>query len=424
MRKTFEEINEKIQRGEAVILTAEELCNMVRNGEKIEVKDVDVVTAATCGVMSGTTAIFSFKVAEEGVFTKAKHVWMNGVPAYPGPCPNERLGIVDVIVYGSSHSVEKPERYGGGALFRDLVEGKRVNVKVESIEGKIIESKITLNEMNFARMFTTRSIYRNYVAFVNPEKNAVKTIFSVTELKGPFKMATFAGCGEINPLEKDPEMITIGVGTKVLINGAIGYIVGRGTRSSQDKPNLSISADMFNMKPEFLGQFITSAGPEVYNSIAIPIPILNEKILNHVKTLDENILLPVVNIHNRKVIEYANYGEVWQNTDIKIHHDPEICKKCKITPCPVEEKCPTEAFNRKQCKLSNTRCFDCGACTWLCPEGAFKAKLGHLTIKEKTIPVFLRQSSRRKAKELAEQLKRLIEKGEFQLQKPISKIFP
>jgi len=260
------------------------------------------------------------------------------------------------------------------------------------------------------------------MAFVNPLPGHVKTIFSVTEMEGPLKMATFSGCGELNPLEKDPELLTIGIGSKVLVNGAVGYIIGHGTRSSLEKPNLSLYADMFSMKPEFMGQFITSAGPEVFISVAIPIPILDEKTLGYAKTLDENIPLPIANIHDRKAFEHCTYSDVWQNVDIEIQYFPEICRKCVFSPCPVEEKCPTEAFNRKKCEISQTRCFHCGACAWLCPEGAFKARLGSLKVGEKMVPIVLRQSSRKKARELAIYLKKLIEKGEFQLQKPVDKI--
>ncbi|MHA1607417.1 MAG: homocysteine biosynthesis protein [Candidatus Freyarchaeota archaeon] len=57
----------------------------------------------------------------------------------------------------------------------------------------------------------------------------VETIFSVTGLRGPLVKATVSGSGEVNPLENDPLLRTIGVGARVLINGAIGYVVGEGT---------------------------------------------------------------------------------------------------------------------------------------------------------------------------------------------------
>ena len=39
---------------------------------------MDVVTAGTCGVMSGTAAIFNFTVSEPGVFMRAKNIYLNG----------------------------------------------------------------------------------------------------------------------------------------------------------------------------------------------------------------------------------------------------------------------------------------------------------------------------------------------------------
>ena len=45
--KTIEEINEKIAREEAIILTAAELKSIVRDGQTITANDVDVVTTGT-----------------------------------------------------------------------------------------------------------------------------------------------------------------------------------------------------------------------------------------------------------------------------------------------------------------------------------------------------------------------------------------
>ena len=72
--------------------------------EEISLEDVDVVTTATRGIMSGTYAVLSFKVSEPDSFVKASEVLLNGVPAVVGPCPNERLGVLDLIVLGTAHS--------------------------------------------------------------------------------------------------------------------------------------------------------------------------------------------------------------------------------------------------------------------------------------------------------------------------------
>ncbi|MFB0545097.1 MAG: homocysteine biosynthesis protein, partial [Asgard group archaeon] len=218
-KKSFEEINKKIGRGEAKVFTAEEFKKMVRNGENLTVEDVDVVTTGTCGLMSGTAIILTIPIAERGVFERAEKVWLNGVPAYPGPCPNERLGIIDVIVYGTSHADEK---YGGGHLFRDIVENKNIEARIKTKNGKFLETEVKFEDIPFARMFTTRSVFKNYSGFVNPQKSVVKTIFSLLGLKGPLEEVSVCGCGEINPLENDPYLKTIGINSKVLLNGSIG----------------------------------------------------------------------------------------------------------------------------------------------------------------------------------------------------------
>ena len=65
------------------------------------------------------------------------------------------------------------------------------------------------------------------------------------------------------------------------MNGALGFIIDHGTRSSKERPNLMSLADMQEMDPFYMGGFRTSVGPEPINTWAIAIPILNEKIFNN-----------------------------------------------------------------------------------------------------------------------------------------------
>ena len=416
--KSVEEINDKIEKEEAIIVTAQEFKAKIRKNEVVKAKDVDVVTTATCALMSGTAAILSIPVAERGAFETAHKIWLNGVPAYPGPCPNERLGIVDVVVYGTAHSISQPRRYGGGHLFRELVEGKEVEVKVENNSGKMFMNRIRINDLKTARMFTTRSAFKNYMAFLNSKEDEVESIFSVTKLKGPYKEISVSGCGEINPIENDPKLRTIGVGTKVLLNGAPGHIIGEGTRSSEGKPNLSIVADMFEMDPMFMGGFKTSKGPECITSVAIPIPVLDEEVLSNLKIMDENIELPIADIHDRIPFAESNYAEVWRNADLEICFDATRCRGHEI--CEVERYCPTNAFVKSR-SIDKNRCFNCGACVYLCPEHAFLGNLGSIEI-ERDISITLRQSDRMRADNLCHRLKKMIQKKQFLLVEPIENL--
>lgn len=406
--KTIEEIRKKIVDRDAVVYTAREFKQLVRDGEQPTVDEVDVVTCGTCGVMSGTAGVFSIPVGLPGSFSRAKRIWLNSVEGFPGPCPNERLGVVDAIVYGTSHAGTD---YGGGHLFRDIVEGNDINVRVEA-EGRTFENVINREDLEFARLFTTRSAYKNYTAFVNTQQSSVKTIFSVTGLLGSLKETSVSGCGEINPLENHPSPSSIDPGTKILVNGAEGYIMGLGTRSSSEKPNLSVFAEMKDMKARYMGGFVTSAGPECITSIAVPIPVLDEMVLASLCILDEAITLPIADISDRSVISKGNYAEVWQGTDTRISYHPERCLHCDT--CSVAEHCPTHAISLAG-GIDRSRCFNCGTCVQVCQGHAFAGELGALEVGEIQVPVTLRQSNRDRAEDLCRDLKNLILNQEFSL---------
>ncbi|MBW1679420.1 MAG: hypothetical protein JRJ08_04650, partial [Deltaproteobacteria bacterium] len=57
MDKTIQQINEKIKKGEAVVLTAEEIIDIVdEKGAKKATEEVDVVTTGTFGPMCSSGA--------------------------------------------------------------------------------------------------------------------------------------------------------------------------------------------------------------------------------------------------------------------------------------------------------------------------------------------------------------------------------
>ncbi len=406
--KTIDEINAKIRNGNAIVCTAQEFKELVRKGDRNSAEQVDVVTTGTFGVMSGTLAILSVPVAERNRFDRAEKAWLNGVPAFPGPCPNERLGIVDLIVYGTSAA---SSRYGGGHLFRDLVERKPVRAEVES-RGHRCGRDVTLDEMGVARIITTRSAFRNYSALINREPGAVSTIFSVRGLRGPDCEITVSGCGDINPIENDPELRTIGIGTRVLLNGAPGYVISGGTRSTRERPNISVIADMKGMDPRMMGGMRTAHNPECLTSVAVPIPVLDDRLISALTVTNDEIPLPILDVQGRMPCGGTTYGEVWEGTDLAVRSDTGACIRCK--DCPPESSCPTGAISDK-CFIDRFRCINCGTCSRLCPEGVFTENLGSLTFCGRKVPIVLRQSDRARALDLCRQLKDRIAQGGFLL---------
>jgi len=412
MIRSVEEINQKIRKGDATVLTAEEVSKLVHEGNAPKAEDVDIVTTGTCGIMSGTAAILHVPVTDPGTFKKAKSILLNGVPGFPGPCPNEWLGSVDMIIYGTAKSIYDAN-YGGGFLFKDLVGGKEIKVEMESTEGKIIKSKTNIDEIGTAQMIGTRMAFKNYTSFTNPEEDSVSSIFNAINMEGPFKGLSVSGCGQLNPLQNDPVMKTICTGAKVLLNGSEGIVIGQGTRSSGEKPNLMITGDMTQMDPHYLGGFKTGAGPEVFDSVAAAIPILNEDILENTFIKNRDIKLPIADIGGRhKILGFTDYAEIWEDSDERPVYHPENCLNCKT--CIVRERCPTGAYTDT---LNIRRCFGCGMCAYSCQNNAFTMQSGNVSFefdnRSISMPIICRQSDIKRARELTLELKKRIENGNF-----------
>ncbi len=400
-------LSKKISSGDAVILTASELKQELLSGKEI-FDSVDLITCGTCGVMSGTYAVLSVPVASQGSFIKADMVTLNGVPAIPGPCPNERLGIVDLIVYGTAN---RDSNYGGGHLIRDIISGNEITVNVTSC-GKEFEKIITKSSIPFARLFTSRSSFKNYSGFVNLSDKPVKSIFSVTSMPENCTGLTVSGCGDINPIQNDPNLRFLKPGTPILVNGGVGFVIGQGTRSSIGNPNLSVHGEMKGMDESFCGGFKTSAGPECITSIATAIPIDAES-AKFLSVTDNEITLDIVDIADRKKSSESDYSKVWSDTANVIKFASDKCLNCEV--CIARVSCPVDAINSD--RTINQNCFVCGTCTYVCIGNAYNGNnsFGSVNLQNKNVPIILRQSDRRRADLLCKKMRDMLFSGEVSL---------
>lgn len=412
--RTIEEINKKIESDDCNIYTAEEFKKLIADEDTPSFDEVDVVTSGTCGVMSGTAAIFNIVVADQGAFMRAKNIYLNDVPGNVGPCPNEWLGSVDLILNGTSKSINDSS-YGGGFLFKDILKGKDIDIKVETIEGDIVESTTNIDEIKTAQLVGTRMAFKNYTAFTNPSNTPVSSIFSAIPLEGPCSGLTFSGCGELNPLQNDVNQNIIKFGTKILLNGAEGLVIGNGTRSAPEKPNLMLTGNLKDMDSYYVGGFKTAEGGEVYDTVAIPIPVLNEEIYNNLLIKNNDISLTVSDIKGRIPISEMTYEDAWGDYDLRPRINRTKCEKCN--DCSVEGICPTNALYNKNIDLS--KCFGCGLCAHYCRNKAIKMNTGSVKLEinsyEYDIPIICRQSDALRANKLSLKLKKMIENNEFLL---------
>ena len=418
--KTIAEINAKLAAGEAIVMTAMELKARVRGGEKLFVADVDVVTTATRGVMSGTAAMLSLPIGVEN--TKPEEVFINGVPCLPQF--RTRDCFTPGLINGTEESMENHGNYGGGHVLRELVERKPVEIFYK-IGGKSVCTTATIDDFPFARLYTTRNSFQNYMGFTNV-KNAESyrrnptSIFSCRPIP-PLKGMTSIGSGEMNPGENDHSRQIIRPGIRVLVNGTIGLIAGYGTRASAEQICLATVADMKDMDPQYMGGFRTSYGVEITNSLAVAFPIINQVVLDNImECRDEKIRHKIGDLSDRGKILTIPYSDLWHEAPLEVQFDPERCICCSYQ-CEAEYYCPMNAISWKDKTIDQTLCVACGACTGNCQGGAFMGKgwsprrgLGDVHIFDQDIPIIFRQSNRLRSERLARVLKeRLLDRSMY-----------
>ena len=172
--KTYEQINEKLKNGSAVVLTAEEVAKLALEASPEEiVEKVDVVTTATFGAMCSSGAIINFGHADPPI--RMEKIRLNGVPCYEG------LAAVDTYIGATACDPENPE-YGGAHVIQDLLEGKDVELEAwakgtDCYPRKHIKTVINIDTINEFTLFNPRNAYQNYNVAVNTTKKMIHTLY-------------------------------------------------------------------------------------------------------------------------------------------------------------------------------------------------------------------------------------------------------
>ena len=82
MAKTIKEINEKIQKGQAVVVTAEEIIDIVEEeGSKKAAQKVDVVTTGTFGPMCSSGVYLNLGHSKPRIKLGGGRTTLNDLPA-------------------------------------------------------------------------------------------------------------------------------------------------------------------------------------------------------------------------------------------------------------------------------------------------------------------------------------------------------
>ena len=173
MTKSYEEINEKIRKGKAVVLTAEEVSEMARTMSPKEILDkVDVVTTATFGAMCSSGAFLNFGHANPPI--RMERIEINGVPVSGG------LAAVDTFVGATDCNPQNPT-YGGAHIIQELIDGKELTLEAwgkgtDCYPRKHIKTSISLKTINEAILMNPRNAYQNYNVAVRWPQSLPKSV--------------------------------------------------------------------------------------------------------------------------------------------------------------------------------------------------------------------------------------------------------
>lgn len=221
----YEKLNEAARQNRLRICSAHQLTSETA-------RDADVLVVAQPGGMESSSVLLLVKVAERGLFTRAEHLSLNGITGFVGPAPNERLGVVDVLVSGGMTSVSNPA-YNGASLFEDLLHDREIHLECLSQEHTRHSSVTRLSIMDYART----------------------TIYDLPLDAGLARLAQHS----------------LFAGATIMLNGGRGIILGNGALGNEERPSLSCAVDCFVMDKTLLLPARDGLGPRHSLCVALPL---------------------------------------------------------------------------------------------------------------------------------------------------------
>lgn len=331
--RTIAEINDKIRQQCAVVWTVEELkARVAVVGVTQTTKEVDVVTTGTFEPMESTGAIINIGHTDPPI--KIRKCWLDGVPAYAGfGAVDLYLGATQQVDYTGLTDIpdgEDSKERGGGHVIEDLIAGKTVQLRAigqvtDCYPRSSFETTITKETINQFYLFNPRNLYQNFLVGVNGGERPLYTYLG--PLQPRLANAVYSNPGAISPLLNDPDLKLIGIGTQIFLGGGIGYIAWEGTQHfplQKRLPNrtpigpsatLALIGDAKQMNPKWIrGCYFKNYGPSMMIGVGIPLPVLNEEVVNSCAVQDQDIVAPVVDFsiprRVRPTFGLVNYAQL------------------------------------------------------------------------------------------------------------------
>jgi len=309
-KRTIPEINAKITAGSANVLTVTQLKKKVQQeGISRCFAEVDVICTGTFEAIESSGAFINIGHTDPPI--KIRQCWLDGIPAYAGlGAVDLYLGATSMADYGIGGEVTEPEERGGGHVIEELIAGKTVHLRAigqvtDCYPRASLGTSINKDSINQFYLFNPRNLYQNFIVGVNAGDRPLFTYLG--PLLPRLGNAVYCNPGAISPLFNDPLLEVIGIGTRVFLGGAIGYITWEGTqhfplqkRLPNDTPigpaaTLALIGDAKEMNNYWVrGCYFKHYGPSLMLGVGIPIPVLHEGIIKRCAIRDEDIVAPIV----------------------------------------------------------------------------------------------------------------------------------
>lgn len=308
------EINERIRDGSVRVVTAEEMPDLVDElGTDGAVREVDVVTTGTFGAMCSSGVFLNTGHSDPPI--KISKAWLNNVEAYGG------IAAVDLFLGATQPSEDRGDEYGGAHVMEDLIMGREIELRAQGAVTDCyprfdLETTLRLDDFNQATMVNPRNSYQRYAAAANSTERTLHTYMGT--LLPRYGNVSYSGAGALSPIPNDPDFEQIGVGTRIFLCGAQGFIVGSGTQHlPQDGfATMMVKGDLKEMDNEFLrAATFQDYGPSLYVGLGVPIPVLNERIAKKTAVRDRDIVTGIVDYgvprRGRPTVRKVNYEQLY-----------------------------------------------------------------------------------------------------------------
>ncbi|MDR2900541.1 MAG: homocysteine biosynthesis protein [Treponema sp.] len=320
IKKSWDEINQKIANGSAVVITAEEAAAMSKEASPAEIaKKVDVVTTGTFGAMCSSGLFINFGHPEPPI--RMEKLTLDGIPIFGG------IAAVDAYI-GATEVHPDIHNFGGAHLIEKLIAGESLLLKAQGkgtdcYPRKEIETFISKESVNEMIMCNPRNAYQNYPAAINSTN---KTLYTYMGTLLPSSLnINYSTSGCLSPLLNDPYFRTIGTGSPVFFGGAIGSVGWNGTQFNTEKPRndngipLSNAATLMlignakEMNPEWVrAAYYHKYGTTMYIGVGFAIPVLDEDMAKAVSIRNDQIETTICDygLPGHPGIRTANYEEL------------------------------------------------------------------------------------------------------------------